>query len=740
MIAENRAQLRQTQKQENRRKFRQRLNYAIGPTIMLAMGVTVIASAQSSSPFASQKKVQAWEQPQNSVAMAESDAEQQARQSASRLQLRTRTLDADSATAPPPGAVEPPAPKPTPAPVQRPRPKPSADVAASAPSAPPSRVAEQTQSSPPLNAPPLTAPPLNAPPLAANANQQGYETRSYGSIEEYRAQSPSYNQYANRAAPDMRSATGGSYQSGGAYGQMPRGSVNNPPSRSVDNQTDWTVHDLAGRPPAPYGPYGAPHPGDWEDHAWTGSNKPTASDFGYSRQVQPETYAQAQRQPQPYSSGQSSPPLDAPPPDPYGQPYPQTYPSQGPYSAPPGYDQRPYPPRRQGFFQRIGLGAISSFITGTFRAGAAARENNDWEEAFIGDGDVEVEFAAITQGGLEWGVHGQVRAQYDELRKGFTRRLPDCPPNEAGCASLTLPGLAGPASVRGHTTQFYTDGPDVAEDAQIAVESAHLFLRSAYGDVTLGRDDGAAFLFSLGAPSLLNVSASNSPTDYTGLDAVKTVNDASGFSEKVTYTSPRLLGDQVGLGVQFGASYSPRSRGCGVDYCVDLNDIPNVVAPDIQDVFEVGVALDRNFAPGMSVELTGTYASGSENSGLAGLDDLSAYGAGLEFRVRDFTLGGSYLKSNQGLLNGDYESYDAGVTWKPSRLGFTLGYGHATDDNVSLKSDQITGGVTFDVNDSLRLGVGAQYADRETLRLIGGNAQPENDKATALFVEGRFTF
>jgi len=97
------------------------------------------------------------------------------------------------------------------------------------------------------------------------------------------------------------------------------------------------------------------------------------------------------------------------------------------------------------------------------------------------------------------------------------------------------------------------------------VEGAYVFLRSAYGDVTLGRDDGAAYLFSLGAPTLMAVNASNSPMDYTGLDSVKTVNDASGFSEKITYTSPRLLGDQIGFGVQLGASYAFNARACGVD-------------------------------------------------------------------------------------------------------------------------------------------------------------------------------
>jgi len=227
-------------------------------------------------------------------------------------------------------------------------------------------------------------------------------------------------------------------------------------------------------------------------------------------------------------------------------------------------------------------------------------------------------------------------------------------------------------------------------------------LRSAYGDVTLGRDDGAAYLFSLGAPSLLAVNGSNSPVDYTGLDSVKTVNDASGFSEKITYTSPRLLGDQIGVGVQLGVSYALNARACGVDYCVRENgeDVSGALSPDLDDVIEVGLSLDRTFNNGLKVEATGTYARASEQSGLAVFDDLSA-------------LGGSYLQSNNGLADGDYTAWDAGITWKPSQLGFSASYGQAIDDNVSLKSNQAVLGMTYEF-DKFTLGTGIQYIERKT--------------------------
>lgn len=753
MIAEDRVRGRRLAKLEARKRLKQRLAFSIGPTLLIAMGATVIASAQSSSPFANQKKVNAWElqqegQQQETASPAPRQAASQ--DTAPRLQLRTRSLDPESATAPPPGAtVKKPAAQTATrsAEATRPLSAPTAPAqkststttstqtqsstttsvtsqttrSASAPSVSSSTTASTSSES--RYSSPLTAPPLNQPTYSASTGTtQSVPSEGYT----YQPPAPASN-YASS------SGLAGSYGSGnygsGNYGSVPKSSVNNPPS-SVNNSTDYTLHQV----PPYYAPGQIPRGQQYNPQyeQWAQSNNPTAYDYGYARPG--ETPPQGQT-----GGGYGEPPANGP----FSKPYPGDAPyPEGPYGYDQPYGSSPYdPPRRTGFFNRLGLGGIATLIRGAVRAGVGARETNgQWEEAFIGDADLDIELSTVTRSGVEWGVHGQVRAQYDKGRKGFVRRLPDCPPTLAGCASIAVPGSPTPAAVRGHTSQFYTFGPDVAKDEEFALESAHIFMRSAYGDVTLGRDDGAAYLFSLGAPSLLNVGASNSPVDYTGLDAVKTVNDASGFSEKVTYTSPRLLGDQVGIGVQLGLSYAPDARGCGVDYCVDLNDIPNVVAPDIQDILEAGLALDRTFAPGVSVEATATYAMGQEQSGLAGLDDLQAYNAGLEFKLNDFTLGGSWLKSNQGVMNGDYDAYDVGLTWKPSRLGFTLGYGHAEDELVGLESDQFVGGVSWDFNEQARISLGGQYADRETLRDVGGVAQAASENATSVFIEGAFRF
>ncbi len=397
---------------------------------------------------------------------------------------------------------------------------------------------------------------------------------------------------------------------------------------------------------------------------------------------------------------------------------------------------------KPSWLQRLGLGNVQTEFTGHARLGAAAlaRSNEDTKAETIVDLDARLEASAITEGGLEYGAGVRVRAQRDRYRRGFGGRVGDCPATDPACASVNIGGNVRP--IKGHTSQFYTSGPDDRRETEAAIEGAYLFMRSSYGDVTLGLDDGVASLFSLGAPSVSAVNASNSTVDYTGLDSVKTWNDASGFAPKISYVSPRLLGDQIGVGVQFGLSYAPSAKACGVDYCIKDNPsgIGEPFAPEIKNIFEAAVSLDRTFSNGFSAEITGTYARGSEDSGTPGFANLTSYGAGLEMKYTDFTLGTSLLKSNNGFAGqGDYTAYDFGLKWQPSKWGFSASYGHADDDLAKLTSDQAVLGLSYDLG-RFTLGSGVQYITRTVPILTPTGRDARRENATAVFVEAGVDF
>lgn len=359
---------------------------------------------------------------------------------------------------------------------------------------------------------------------------------------------------------------------------------------------------------------------------------------------------------------------------------------------------------------------------------------------YVGDVQIRTEASYVTQGGIELGAGIELRGQYDTYRRGFGGRVGACPPTRNECASVTTAD-GSLHSRRGHSSQFYSAGEENAEDFEFALEGAYLFMHTPVGDIIAGRDDGAAYRFSLGAPTLVNVSASNSPVDYTGLDSVKTVNEASGFDEKIVYISPRLLGDRIGAGIQAGLSYAPRAQACGVDYCIHdpLDGVSNSLAPEFEHLIEAGIALDRRFENGLSIEITGTYAYGQERSGFAGFEDLLAWGIGAELENDGWILGGSYLHSNNGLVDGNYTAFDAGVIWKPAlfknrNLGLSLNYGWARDDNVKLRANQIVLALSYDFG-PFRMGSGLQHNRRTVPFLQNGTLMNQRERSTAVFVE-----
>ena len=401
--------------------------------------------------------------------------------------------------------------------------------------------------------------------------------------------------------------------------------------------------------------------------------------------------------------------------------------------------------RPRSWAERLGLGNISTKVFGHAKGGFAARDQDvplideGWEADGILDGYVAAEVSAITQSGLEYGVAIGLRGAYDSDGPLFGGQVGGCPVGTACPGQVTLGGQS--FAVRGHTSQLFTGLDTFDEDSRVSLETAHLFLRSGYGDITVGRDTGAAELFSIGAPTVLELGLSNGRADYTSLSVAKSANDPTAFAEKVSYTSPRLGGDRIGVGLQIGASYTPDVDACGAYACFRRNGSEKAagsVGPVLEDAWEVGVALDRTMGD-FKAELTASYAAAKQAESLAAFDDLSSWGFGAELEWRDFTLGGGYLSSNNALADGNFTSWDIGLAWRSGDWGVSGAYAFAEDENVDVTSDEFTLGLTRSFGD-LHIGTGVQYIEREAPYLIGGVATLEEETATAVFIETGWSF
>jgi predicted porin len=396
------------------------------------------------------------------------------------------------------------------------------------------------------------------------------------------------------------------------------------------------------------------------------------------------------------------------------------------------------------------MGNISTKIFGHARAGAAARDvstptEDGWEEAFALDGYLGGEVSAITQTGIEYGVSVGLRGAYTDDGTLFGGAVGDCALGTAGCAGQVV--IAGtPLALRGHSSQLFTGAFGENDEARVALEAAHIFVRTGYGDLTLGRDTGAAELFSLGAPQLDGtIGLSRGRADFTGLSIAKSVNDPTGFSEKITYTSPRLGGDMIGFGAQIGASFTPDLDACGTYTCYRRNGSTKAggsVGAVLEDAWEVGLSVERTVGD-VKAELTGTYASAGLKESLSAFDDLQSWGIGAELSWRDFKLGGGYLQSNNALADGDWSSWDAGLAWSRGPWGARLGYAYSEDENVNVEADEYTLGMTRALSlagNEIIVGAGVQRVNRTAPYAIGGVVSEQDEDATAIYIETGWTF
>ena len=442
------------------------------------------------------------------------------------------------------------------------------------------------------------------------------------------------------------------------------------------------------------------------------------------------------------AGGSSLPPGSAPAPTSGGQPYPP---------------QTQQPPRPRSWAEKLGLGNISTKVFGHVKGGAAARNEDSfaegfdfpdgpgggWDEEFVADAYLGAEVSAFTPGGIEYGLNVGLRGAYDGDGVLFGGQVGDCALGGVGCPGQAPAFVTGePLALRGHTSQLFTGLRGFADEERVVLESAHLFLRTGYGDITLGRDVGAGELFSLGAPTLLQMGVNNGRVDYTTLDIVTTANDPTGYSEKVTYTSPRLGGDIIGLSAQVGASYTPDVDACGTYTCFRRNGSDRAagsVGATLEDAWEIAVSLERKLGD-IDAEITGSYARADAEASLAAFDDLESWNIGAGFEWGDFKLGGSYLESNNALEDGDYTAYDIGLTYGfealGGRWGAGVGFAHAEDDNVQVESDQFQFGLTREVG-RFNIGAGLQYIERT---VPGATGAPVDEDATAIFIETGFDF
>lgn len=280
-----------------------------------------------------------------------------------------------------------------------------------------------------------------------------------------------------------------------------------------------------------------------------------------------------------------------------------------------------------------------------------------------------------------------------------------------------------------HEADIDTEYNTVIPFDAFVTEESYVYFSGAWGRVNFGKEDGANYLLQVAAPSadenfdglrqyinpLNNENVGNTlyallrdgcpacvppiaslnPTGqiggmgargYINTGKLDYANDASGYSNKITYLTPVFSGFQAGLsytptssGVQLGGS--PSGTDGSKAFAVSLSDTGNN-----EDVYgdawegalryegkwqELGVTLGGGYT---HVALQQSFAGPLFGAGSLGsnVDDFNQWNLGAAMTWQQFGLGVVYTRDNGGLHdNGDNRTWVVGLdyTTGPFKLG-----------------------------------------------------------------------
>lgn len=274
---------------------------------------------------------------------------------------------------------------------------------------------------------------------------------------------------------------------------------------------------------------------------------------------------------------------------------------------------------------------------------------------------------------------------------------------------------------------------------RLTLERARVNVVGPFGELVLGRDDGAAERLSVISPQILRaVALGDDERDALGLSGIHTVNDFSGFGAKASVYSPQFLG------VRVGASYTPRPRACGAGFCAGAR------TESWRNVTEAAVRVRRGFENGVRIQGAATFLEAQDEGAQLDSDRFRAYGLGLNVGVADLRvgpiaadsviLGGSVVNSNNGVTGRrGYTAYDAGVTFESGSWGFMLSYGEADDDALAAQTRAFQTGVRYRVSERWAVGSALQWVERHALT-SNPDTLVDDEEAAAVVFESSINF
>lgn len=308
-------------------------------------------------------------------------------------------------------------------------------------------------------------------------------------------------------------------------------------------------------------------------------------------------------------------------------------------------------------------------------------------------------------------------------------RAGDCP-----AASPLCPNALG-QSLRGYFSGFTPNGPINDSAGRVALESAYLSLTGGYGEISIGRDEGVAARFSaVPANVLLGGSLVQPRIDLTGLGGLAARNDLSGQSFKITALTPRILG------VRLGAGWTPVLEAQGVDQGFRRGSgAPETARPS--QIGEFGASFEHDWANGLGVRFSGSFASGANGAEPGPFGRLSAWSYGGALERAGWSLGVQRLGSDNGWRGAKrgYRATAASIVRQSGAWSVQASGGLGRDSLVRTPLSTFSFGASRKVQKSLRLLAGITGVRRTVPVLEPSGLIAQREQSLAIFTGLSFT-
>ncbi|MEO1222250.1 MAG: porin [Pseudomonadota bacterium] len=340
---------------------------------------------------------------------------------------------------------------------------------------------------------------------------------------------------------------------------------------------------------------------------------------------------------------------------------------------------------------------------------AAAQASGPWETELdlesvfvvtpIADEDAPIEAEPFLSEVSLTGTSEKVLENGVRLRARGALRLQSDHPNRPGAI-----GGFGNLNVApvGAFSGISSAAPLEDSDIRARLETAYVQVDGGYGEVRVGKDQGVGARFYEGARSVLSHARLDSTLlDPTGLSTVRTRHDLTGPSAKISYASPRILGLRGGL------SYTPRADADGLDRRPHAGT--EGLSPETENALELALNGTRRLRDSgwrFDVGLAWSTAEVSSSGAPAPYSTVETWSAGTRIEKDDWTLGLSWLESNNGLPQSDYEAWSAGLHREAYGTEFSVEYGQSEDRGANIDSESLRIGAARDWGKSTRIALG----------------------------------